>query len=40
MTLTDDIFDMFSDEEITRLNAMFKGMVVYNFGPTRFRNEA
>nr|POF06031.1 hypothetical protein CFP56_47742 [Quercus suber] len=29
-----------SDEEITRLNAMFKGMVVDNFGPTRFRDEA
>ena len=29
-----------ADEEIMRLNAMFKGMVVNNFGPTRFRDEA
>nr|POF10399.1 hypothetical protein CFP56_55492 [Quercus suber] len=28
------------DDEIMRLNAMFKGMVVDNFGPTRFRDEA
>ncbi|KAF3972792.1 hypothetical protein CMV_003723 [Castanea mollissima] len=31
---------LLSDEEIMRVNAMFKGMVVDNFGPTRFRDEA
>ena len=28
-----------ANEEIMRLNAMFKGMVVDNFGPTRLRDE-
>ena len=28
-----------ANEEIMRLNAMFKGMVVHNFGPTRLRDE-
>ena len=29
-----------ADEEIMRSNAMFKGMVVNNFGPTSFIDEA
>ena len=40
MTLANDIYDFLANEKIMRLNVMFKGMVVDNFGPTRFRDEA